>query len=138
MGSTWEERDLPPGQKFIGRKFEDAANPKDGFAIADYEDSRAKKVLEVLIPILYPEKPTWVIVIVGNTIFGAMLGERKVVWGIMLQAVVTKLLEGAWKLKITPIWPYMLHIYMEHEVLSATEIVAYDIGLDLLKYNCTP
>ena len=41
--------------KFIGRKFWNAANPMDGFAIADCEDSRAKRVLEFLIPILYPE-----------------------------------------------------------------------------------
>ena len=64
--------------KFIGGKFRNAANPKDGFAIADCEDSRAKRVLEFLIPILYPEKPTRVTVTVGNTIFGALLGERKV------------------------------------------------------------
>ena len=61
--------------KFIGGKFRNVANPKDGFAIADCEDSRAKKVLEFLIPILYPEKPTRVTVTVGNTIFGALLGE---------------------------------------------------------------
>ena len=64
--------------KFIGGKFRNAASPKDGFAIADCEDSRAKRVLEFLIPILYPKKPTRVMVTVGNTIFGAMLGERKV------------------------------------------------------------
>ena len=64
--------------KFIGGKFRNAANPEDGFAIANCEDSRAKRVLEFLISILYPEKPTWVTIIVGNTIFGALLGERKV------------------------------------------------------------
>ena len=64
--------------KFIGGKFWNAANPKDGFAIADCEDSRAKRVLEFLVPILYSEKPTRVTVTVGNTIFGALLGERKV------------------------------------------------------------
>ena len=64
--------------KFIGGKFRNAANPKDGFAIANCEDSRAKRVLEFLIPILYPEKPTRVTVTVGNTVFGALLGERKV------------------------------------------------------------
>ena len=60
--------------KFIGGKFRNAASPKDGFSIADCEDSRAKKVLEFLIPILYPEKPTRVTVTVGNTVFGALLG----------------------------------------------------------------
>ena len=64
--------------KFKGGKFRNAANSKDGFAIADCEDSRAKRVLEFLIPILYPEKPTRKTVTVGNTIFGALLGERKV------------------------------------------------------------
>ena len=63
---------------FIGGKFQNAVNAKDGFAIADCEDSRAKSVLEFLIPILYPEKPTRVTMTVGNTIFGALLGERKV------------------------------------------------------------
>ena len=53
--------------KFIGGKFRNATNPKDGFAIADCEDSRSKRVLEFLIPIFYPEKPTRVTVTVGNT-----------------------------------------------------------------------
>ena len=68
----------PRTDKFIGRKFRNAANPKDRFPIADCKDSRTKRVLEFLIPILYPEKPTRVTVTVGNTIFGALLGERKV------------------------------------------------------------
>ena len=113
-------------------------NPKDRFTIADYEDSRAKRVQEFLIHILYPEKPTQVMVTVGNTIFGALLGERKVDWGVVLKAVVAKLVEGARKLKATPIGPYLFHLYMGQEVLNGEEMVAYDIGLDLLKYNCTP
>ena len=70
--------------KFIGGKFRNATNPQDRFALADYEDSRAKRILEFLIPILYPEKPIRVTVTVGNTIFGALLGERKVDWGVVL------------------------------------------------------
>ena len=56
----------------------------------------------------------------------------------MLQAVVAKLVEGARKLKATPIGPYLFHLYMGQEVLNGEEMVAYEIGLDLLKYNCTP
>ena len=133
-----DERFAFQTDKFIGGKFWNAANPKDGFAIADCEDSRAKRVLEFLIPIFYPEKPTWVIVTMSNTIFGALLGERKVDWGIVLQAVIAKLVEGAQKLKATSIGPYMFHLYMRQEVLSTEEMAAYDIGLDLFKYNCTP
>ena len=124
--------------KFIGGKFWNAANPKDGFAIADCEDSRAKRVLEFLIPILYLEKPTRVMVTVGNTIFGALLGERKVDWGILLQAVAAKLVEGVPKFKATPIGPYLFHLYMGQKLLNREEMVAYEIGLDLLKYDYTP
>ena len=95
-------------------------------------------MLEFLIPILYPEKPTQVTVMVGNTIFGALLGERRVDWGIVLQAVVAKLVEGALKLKATLIQPYLFHLYMGQEVLKGEEMVAYEIGLDMLKYDCTP
>ena len=124
--------------KFIGGKFRNAANPKDGFAIADCEDSRAKRVLEFLIPILYPEKPTRVTVTVGNTIFGALLGERKVDWGILLQAVVAKLVDGVRKFKATPIGPYLFHMYVGQELLNGEEMVAYEIGRDLLKYDYRP
>ena len=124
--------------KFIGGKFRNAANPKDGFAIADCEDSRAKRVLEFLIPILYPEKPTRVTVTVGNTIFGALLGERKVDWGILLQTVVTKLVDGVRKFKATPIGPYLFHLYAGQELLNGEEMVTYEIGQDLLKYDYTP
>ena len=135
--SAGEEGFASRTDKFIGKKFRNAANPKDGFAIADCEDSRAKRVLEFLIPILYLEKPTRVTVTVGNTIFGALLGERKVDWGIVLQAVVAKLVEGARKLKATPIGLYLFHLYMGQEVLNGEEMVAYEISLDLLKYDYT-
>ena len=119
--------------KFLGGKFRNPVNPKDGFAIADYEDIQARRVLEFLIPIFYLEKPTRVMVIVDNTIFGALLGEWKVDWRIILQSIVAKLMENARKQKATPIGSYPFHMYAGHEVLLPREIVAYNIGLDLLK-----
>ena len=50
---------------------------------------------------------------------------------------MANLVEGARKLKATPIGPYLFHLYMGQEVLNGEEMVAYEIGLDLLKYNCT-
>ena len=55
----------------------------------------------------------------------------------MVQAIVAKLVEGARKLKATPIEPYLFHLYMGQEALSGEEMVAYDIELDLLKYDYT-
>ena len=66
--------------RFVAGKFTGTANPKDGFAISECKDERHRRILEFLIPILYPEKPTRVTITVANTIFGAM--ENRVVhWG---------------------------------------------------------
>ena len=64
--------------KYIVGQFNKSVNPKDGYAVSDYDDFRAKQVLEFLIPILYLEKPTQVIVIVGNIVFKALLGDRPI------------------------------------------------------------
>ena len=44
----------------------------------DCKDPRVKRVLEFLVPLLYPEEPTRVTITVGNTIFGALSEERPV------------------------------------------------------------
>ena len=44
--------------KFISGQFQNFANPKDGFAIVDFKDVKAKQELEFLIPIFYAKKPT--------------------------------------------------------------------------------
>ena len=41
-------------------------------------------MLEFVVPILYPEKPTRMTVTVANTVFGALSGVRLVNWGIVL------------------------------------------------------
>ena len=64
--------------KFIGGQFPDPMKSKEKFAIADCEDIWAKRILEFLILILYPKKPTGVIIRAENTIFGAQLGDRSV------------------------------------------------------------
>ena len=48
---------------------------------------------------------------------------------------MAKLVEGARKLKAMLIGPYLFHLYMGQEALNGEEMVAYEIGLDLLKYN---
>ena len=60
--------------QFIDSRFSVRINPKDGYAIVDYKEPRTRRVLEFLVPLLYPEKPTRVTITVGNTIFGALSG----------------------------------------------------------------
>ena len=73
---------------FIDGKFSACVNSKDGFAVSEYKDGRARRILEFLYPLLYPEKPTRVTIMVGNTIFGALSDERSVDWGHVMKDVV--------------------------------------------------
>ena len=77
-----------PDRPVYRRIFSDRVNPKDGYAVVDCKDLRVKRVLEFLVPLLYPEKPTRVTITVGNTIFGALSGERPVDWGIVVKDLV--------------------------------------------------
>ena len=64
--------------RFINGKFSSRFNPKDEYAVVDCKEPKTRQVLEFLVPLLYSEKPTRVTITVGNTIFGALSGERPV------------------------------------------------------------
>ena len=49
--------------------------------MSDCIDPREKRVLEFIVPILYPEKLGKVTKEIGNAIFGALAGVYKVSWG---------------------------------------------------------
>ena len=121
--------------RFIDRMFFGRVNPKDGYAVADCKDPRVKRVLGFLVPLLYPEKPTRVTITVGNTIFGALSGERPVDWGIVVKDLVQRLLSGMGKSKATPICPYIFHLYHSHELLLLAEKKEYRIHEALIKHN---
>ena len=125
--ASWTDR-------FIDDKFSGRVNPKDGYAIVDCKEPRARKVLEFLVPLLYPEKPTRVTITVGNTIFGALSGERPVDWGVVVKDLVQRLLFGIGKSKATPICPYVFHLYHLHKLLLPVE-KEYWIKEALLKHN---
>ena len=120
--------------RFIDGMFAGRVNPKDGYAVADCRDPRVRRVLEFLVPLLYPEKPTRVTITVGNTIFGALSGERPVDWGVVVKDVVQRLLSGMGKLKATSICPYIFHLYHAHELLLTAE-KEYRIQEALVKHN---
>ena len=107
--------------QFIDGKFSDRVNPKDGYAVVDCKEPRARRVLEFLVPLLYSEKPTRVIITVGNTIFGALSGERPVDWRVVVKDLVQRLLSKMGRSKAMPICPYVFHLYQAHELLLPTE-----------------
>ena len=126
--ASWTDR-------FIDGMFSGKVNPKDGYVVADCRDPRVRRVLEFLVPLLYPEKPTRVTITVGNTIFGALSGERPVDWGIVVKDLVQRLLSGMGKSKATPICPYVFHLYHAHELLLPAEKKEYRIHEALVKHN---
>ena len=122
--------------RFINDKFSGRVNTKDGYAVVDCKEPNARQVLEFVVSLLYPEKPTRVtIVTVGNTIFGALSGERLVDWGVVVKDLVQRLLSGMGKSKATPICPYVFHLYQAHELLLLAEKKEYWIKEALLKHN---
>ena len=121
--------------RFIDGMFSGRVNPKDGYAVADCKDPRVKRVLEFLVPLLYPEKPTRVTITVGKMIFGALSREKLVDWGIVVKDLVQRLLSGMGKSKSTPICPYIFHLYHSHELLLPAEKKEYRIQEALVKHN---
>ena len=63
---------------YIEGKFRNEADPKNGFSGRDCRDARERRVLEFLVSIVHPNKPTRVTHTLGNTIFRALSGERSV------------------------------------------------------------
>ena len=94
--------------------------------MVDCEDRRERRVLEFIVPILCPEKPTRATVTVANTIFGSLSGDRPVDWGLVIRDVVTKLMVGVGRGKSTPICPYVFHLYKSVGELTEEEEVEYE------------
>ena len=121
--------------RFIDGRFSSRVNPKDGYVVVDCKEPRARRVLEFLVPLLYPEKPTRVTIMVGNTIFGALSGERPVDWGIVVKDLVQRLLSEMGRSKATRICPYVFHLYHSHEFLLLAKKKEYRIKEALLKHK---
>ena len=121
--------------RFTIGKFSGWVNPKDGYAVVDCKEPRARRVLEFVVPLLYPEKPSRVTITKRNTIFEALSGERPVDWGVVVKDLVQRLLSGMGRSKATPICPYDFHLYHSHELLLLAEKKEYWIKEALLKHN---
>ena len=124
--------------KFVVGKFSTHITPKDGFAIVECEDPREKRVLEFIVPILYPEKPTRITMTLSNTIFGAFFGVRKVSWGLVMQELVGKLVSRLEKWKPSPISPYLFHLYSNFECLREGEASMLDTTRAMLEFVIAP
>jgi hypothetical protein len=116
------------GGRLAGRKdeyvkdcFKELPNPKDGYNIEDCTDPRHRRMLAFLVPIVYPDKPNWITVTLGNTIFGALIGGRKVNWARIITNLVIQLASRKGKSRASPICPIPYHLYEWKELLKPEE-----------------
>ena len=124
--------------QYIEGQFRSEADPKDGFPVRECRDSRERRLLEFLVPIVHPDKPTQVTRTLGNTIFEAMSGERSVDWSVIFMELVNRLVGGAGKTKSTPICPFLYHLYESKGLLTEEEETDYKAAQELNRYRITP
>jgi hypothetical protein len=110
-------------------------SPKDGYAIEDCTDVRHRRVLAFLVPILYPEKPNRITVTMGNTIFGALNGGRKVNWARIISNLVVQLIAWVGKSRASLICPFLYHLYECKELLRSEEEKSWKIQEAMMKYG---
>ena len=84
---------------YIKGRFMHHVDPKDGYARGDCRNARQRRILEFIVLIVHPDKPTQVTITLGNTIFGALDGGREVDWGLVFQDLAQRLAKGVGKLK---------------------------------------
>jgi hypothetical protein len=120
---------------YIRGKFRGAVNPKDGYAIEDCASNRNRRLLEFLLPILHPEKPTRVTITLANTIFGSLSGDRKVDWGRIIHDLVSQLVGRVGKSRASPLCPYLFHLYKHEELLTGPEEEAWNHQEKMIQYG---
>ena len=124
--------------KYVESKFLHEVDPKDGYPVRECRDARERRLLEFLVPIVHPDKPTRVTRTLGNTIFGAISRERSVDWAIIFMELVNRLVGEAGKTKPTPICPFLYHLYESKGLLTEEEETDYKAVQELNRYWITP
>ena len=94
-------------------------------------------MLEFIVPIVHPSKPTHVTRTIENTIFGALDGERSEDWQKIFVDLVHRLVGGAGKTKPTPICPSLYHLYESQGLLTEEEETDYRAAQELTRYRIT-
>jgi len=70
--------------KFCNGNFSNPMHSKDGYAVSDCENLRYRRMLQFLVLIQNPKRPTRVTVTLDNTLLGALSRDKKVNWRIVI------------------------------------------------------
>ena len=123
--------------KYVEGKFLHEVDPKDGYPVRECRDARERRLLKFLVPIVHPDKLTQVTCTLGNTIFGAISGERSVDWAVIFMELVNRLVGKTGKTNPTPICPFFYHLYESKGLLTEDEETDYRAAQELNWYRIT-
>ena len=115
-------------------KFRGELDPKEGLHPANCRNARERRVLEFLMPILYPEKPKRISLTMANTLFGALSGVRPVNWGLLIHEVVGRAIPNIGR-KPSYLSPFILHLYKHYECIKPEEEDKLNIAADEVTYK---
>ena len=113
-------------------------DPKDGYSAGDCRNNQQRWLLEFLVPIVHLDKPTWVTITIGNTIFGALDGGREVDSGVVFHNLAHRLAKGVGKPKPTPICLFLFYLYEGQGLLTADKELDYRTAKEMTGYRITP
>ena len=123
---------------YIEGRFMHQVDPKDGYSVGDCRNGKQHRVLEFLVPIVHPDKPTRVTITIGNTIFRALDGGREVDWGGVFRDLAQRLAKGVGKSKPTPICSFLFHLYNGQGLLMEDKELDYRTAKEMAGYRITP
>ena len=123
---------------YIEGRFIHQVDLKDGYVVGDCRNDRQRRLLEFIVPIVHPDKPTQVTITIGNTIFEALDGGREVDRGVVFRDLAQRLAKGVGKSKPTPICPFLFHLYDGQGLLTGDEELNYRTAKEMVGYRITP
>ena len=91
--------------------------------------------MKYLEAILSPERSNRITVTLANTIFGALSGDRKVDWGVVMRDQTKRLVGDIGKSKPSPITPFLYHLYQAHGWLTNRELDSYDTAKAMSEFE---
>ena len=118
-------------------RFLHQVDPKDGYSVGGYRNDRQRRLLEFLVPIVHPNKPTQVTITIENTIFRALDGRREIDWGVVFRDLAQRLAKEVGKPKPTPICPFLFPLYEEQGLLTANGELDYRTAKEMAGYRIT-
>ena len=131
---VWREAyDFPNGKvgkasrndTYIDNKFFCVVDLKDVYLVSDCRDARNRRLLEFIIPIIHPDTPTRITITIENTIFRALDEGRPIDCGIVFWDLAQRLVARVGKPKLTPISPFLFHLYHGKDIFIEKEDTNY-------------